>query len=269
MNFKSLQFSHWAAIALAAGLLACIGGMIYVSYFAPVNIDDISVHTLPNPEAPFTPPDDLQVSLGDKLDQIWASSVWIGREVAPGVTRFVGSGWVIGNQDGLAYISTCAHVATYEPDLPLKVAYLGRSGVWSEIVAKEVGRYDTRARGDVAILSVEATLTPIKFANNQSTFTVGDEVFIVGVQHVAPPAIIATGIVSAMDRKGHEFQVKGWGWHGFSGGPIVLRKTGEVIGYLAWSVKGHSNDAMKSDCADLTHFMTLLRELKLEGVVQE
>jgi hypothetical protein len=132
-----------------------------------------------------------------------------------------------------------------------------------------VKRLDGRSHGDIAIMAVEKNLQSVKFANNQSTFSVKDEVFIAGVQSTAPPAIVSIGIVNAIDRRGHEFQVKGWGWHGFSGGPVMLRKTGDVIGFVAWGVKGHLNDASRSDCADLTHFMELLKECGLEKIVLE
>lgn len=274
-RMRNWPFSYWAFFSLIVGLISCIAGMIYVIY-APTDVDYLNVYTMPVAETPFVSSQIGQNDVSDTLDQIWASTVWIGREVAPGVTKYVGSGWVMGHGDAtskgdnkLSYIATCAHVAAHRTDLPLKVSYLGRSGIWSEVPAWEVRRLDTRYNGDIAIIAIEGRLQPLRFANNQNTFTVGDEVFIAGVQYTAPPAIITAGVISAVDKKAHEFQIKGWAWHGFSGGPIILRRTGEVIGYTAWSVKGHANDAMKSDCADLTHLMKLLKTCGLENIIPE
>lgn len=265
--------SYWAALLLFLGLLGCLTGIVVV-LLSPTDVDDLYTQIMPKPETPLYTPPDSSLEPRDMLDKIWASTVWVGREVRPGVTQYIGSGWVIGYDNKMSYIATCAHVSTHHQELPLKIGYLGQSFIWSEAPAKLVNltvasRAHLRERGDVAIIAVETPLQPIKFANNQKTFTVGDEVYIAGVQWNAPPAIIATGVISVIDRKSHEFQVKGWGWHGFSGGPIILRKTGEVIGYLAWGVKGHINDASRSDCADLTRFMELLRDSKLEHIVQE
>lgn len=274
---RNWPFSYWAFLSLLVGLAACIFGMLYVMC-KPVDVDYLDRYIMPRAEAPFASRshqhDSLEVS--DMLDNIWASTVWIGREIQPGVTKYVGTGWVIGHGDAtskgdnkLSYISTCAHVVTHRMDLPLKIGYLGKSGIWSEIPGWEVRRFDGRGDGDVAIVAVEGSLQPLRFAANQNTFNTNDEVYIAGVQSTAPPSIIATGVISAIDRRGHEFQVKGWGWHGFSGGPIILRKTGEVIGYVAWSVKGHASDASRSDCADLTRLLRLLKEAGLERIVLE
>jgi hypothetical protein len=139
--------------------------------------------------------------------------------------------------------------------------------------AQVVRRLDGRAHGDLAIISVDmgdlVLLPPIKFAKTQNTYTVDDEIFIAGVQYVAPPAIISAGVITKLDPVNHKFEIKGWDWYGFSGGPIILRKTGLVIGYTAMSAEGHLRDAMRSQAFDLTHLPGLLRACGLEEFIPE
>jgi hypothetical protein len=104
----------------------------------PSDVDDLGISVMSNPETPFYS-SSHNSEVENALDILWASTVWIGREVSPGVTQYVGTGWVIGHGDAtskgdkkLSYIATAAHVATHRTDLPLKIGYLGQSGVWSE-----------------------------------------------------------------------------------------------------------------------------------------
>lgn len=266
---RKWQFSHWAALSLLAGLVACIVAMVYVSVRPDDTSDVDDIIERPVPETPYVSPPDGHIDVGSMLDKIWASTVWIGRETKPGVNFYVGTGWVIGNKDGKSYIVTCAHVATHRTDLPLNLGYLGKSGQWSIVPAQVVRKLDGRSHGDVAIMSVNVVLPPIKFATLQNTYAPKDEIFIAGVQWIAPPAIISAGVITKADPANHKFEIKGWDWYGFSGGPIVLRKTGLVIGYTAMSADGHRNDAMKSNSFDLTHLIGLLRACGLAEFIQE
>lgn len=260
--------SFWAASLLLMGLLACICAMVYVS-LSPNETDESDENGIVTiPEAPFSLPNASHVGVGAMLDRVWASTVWIGREAKPGISMYVGSGWVVGNKGGRAYIATCAHVVGSDSNMPLRVGYLGVSGQWSVIPGQLVRRLDNRPHGDLAIISVDRELPAMGFAVHQNTFTVDDEVFVAGVQFAAPPAIVATGIVESVDRIKNEFKIKGWAWFGFSGGPIILRKTGEVIGYVAWTAKGHTRDAMKSECANLTHLIGLLKACGLQDLIK-
>ena len=264
--------SHWAALSLLIGLVACLVWLVYVIY-NPTDVDIINVVRHPMPEAPYVAPSEDHVDTGSMLDRIWASTVWIGREVRPGVNQYIGTGWVIGNKGDTSYIVTCAHVATHRKELPLNIGYLGRSGQWSTLRAEVVMRLDGRAHGDLALLSVDmgdlVLLPPIKFSKIPNTYAVGDEILISGVQYNAPPAIIAAGVITKIDPANHKFEIKGWDWYGFSGGPIILKKTGLVIGYTAMSADGHLNDAMKSQAFDLTHLPGLLKACKLEEFIKE
>lgn len=267
------QFSHWAALSLFVGLVLCLAAIVYISLRQDSTDDLIEVTERPVPETPYVSPPESHIGVSSMLDRIWASTVWIGRETKPGVNFYVGTGWVIGNKGDLAYIATCAHVATHRTDLPLNIGYLGKSGQWSLVRAQVVRRLDGRAHGDVAILSIDmgdlVLPPPIKFAKAQNTYTVDDEIYIAGVQYIAPPAIISAGVITKVDPISHKFEIKGWDWYGFSGGPIILRKTGKVIGYTAMSAEGHSRDAMKSQAFDLTHLLGLLKACGLAEFIQE
>ena len=262
--------SQWAALVLLLGLFSCAFFMLYASMRSiESDIEELEAELMPPPEAPFIPPGPDKIEVGSMLDKIWAGTVWIGRETQPGINMYVGTGWVVGNKEGKAYIATCAHVVIHRMDMKLNIGYLGKSGEWSMVPGQVVRRIDGRPSGDIALIMIDRELPALKFAVSQTTYSAKDEIYISGVQYIAPPAIITAGEIVWVDKQKHEFQIKGWGWFGFSGGPIILRKTGEVIGYVAWTSKGYTRSAMRSDCGDLTHLLKLLKACGLSEFIKE
>lgn len=261
---RRIQPSHWAAMFLLLGLAFCgILAMWWALFPNDVEIDEVLGP--PSPAAPYDNIDDTDV--GSTLEALWSGTVYVGREVKPGVNIYAATGWVIGSKNGMSYIATAAHALAYKPELKLKIGYFDRNRQWSVVDAFIIRRLDNRTHGDGAILSVNLVLPSLKLAKSKS-YVAGDEVFISGTQHNAPPSIVTVGVITATTSD-IEFRVKGWAWHGFSGGPVMLRKTGEVIGYIAWSVPGHSRDACMSDCGTFTTIQKLLRAAKLESILVE
>lgn len=263
MHKRRLAPSHWAGLALLMGLASTLIFAIWLTCHDEPNIHEIM--GAPAPAAPYENVDKTEI--GETLDELWASTVYIGREQKPGINIYVASGWVLGSKNDMSYIATAAHALQYRPDLKLKIGYFDKNRQWSVIDAGVIRRLDGRQHGDCAILSCDRVLPALKLARTK-TYASGDEIFISGTQYNAPPSIVTTGVITSTTND-IEFRVKGWAWHGFSGGPIMLRKTGEVIGFIAWSVPGHNFDAMLSDCGTFTAVNHLLRVAKLESILTE
>lgn len=268
---KRLQPSHWAALLLFFGLAF---SSVFAVYLACK--DTPTINEIIGPPAPVAPYENVdKTEIGETLDALWSSTVYIGREQKPGINIYVATGWVVGTKGNMSYISTAAHALDYKPELKLKIGYFDKNRQWSVVDAHVIRRMATpsasptvrRAHGDCAILSVDTLLPSLKLAHDKA-YVSGDEVFISGTQHNAPPAIVTVGVITSTIND-VEFRVKGWSWHGFSGGPVMLRKTGEVIGFIAWSVPGHNNDAMMSDCCTFATVQHLLRLAKLESILVE
>jgi S1-C subfamily serine protease len=210
------------------------------------------------PRGAFQPVGDLPST----LQSVWNSTVWIGREVEPGQTAYVESGWVLGNKDGQAYIVTANHGLDFMPSGKLMVAYWNGRNNWTFVPAKIIMRAG-KGNGDVAILTIDERLPSLPLARS-TKFSVNDEIIIGGVQHDVMPAYTTAGYITEVGS--YRFWIRGWAWHGFSGGPIVLRRTGEVIGYVSYAVSGHSLDATWTECHNYLQLRAILERFGLNSI---
>ena len=100
---------------------------------------------------------------------------------------------------------------------------------------------------------------------NKGNLEAGDEVMVASVimshnHELGPisPARFTIGKITEINQLEQTFTVNAWSWYGYSGSPIILRRTGEVIGLLARAADGHENDASSSVCVDFTRIMSIL-----------
>lgn len=207
-----------------------------------------------------------------ELDEIWASVGWMGHEVKyEGVIlhAYVESAWAVARDKTYTYFSTCAHGVRVTGTEDLVIGYW-HDNKWNFVRAIVVAQLSS-LEGDAALLRVSNSsllrmIPPLKLASNQ-TFSAGDEILIGGVQPSSGPAFICLGTISMVNMHKPEFVVKGWAWFGFSGGPVRLRKTGEVIGYIRSSTLDHPRDASESICGDYNLIHKLLIRAGVDNLV--
>jgi hypothetical protein len=202
------------------------------------------------------------------VNQIYDSTVWIGMATSDGV-KVLGSGWVVANHRMLnstvSYVITAAHVIQNRSGNFI-VGYWTGSGQWSITVANvESPLYWLSA--DVAIMSIEIDLPPMKLAKN-AIYKLDDEVLVGGVQLDAPPAYVTIGSITSI-RPNNEFTMNGWAWYGHSGGPIILRNTNEVIGLVTRASDDHTKDASLTECVDYTAILELLSNSGLDTFIKQ
>ncbi len=208
-----------------------------------------------------------------ELDAMWDSVGWLGHEVdtPDGLAHsYVETAWAIGSDKTHTYFMTCFHGPLITGVSRLSIGYWDKTD-WHFATATMVG-FLGRYEGDLALISVNTSdlkraIKPLKVAAEQ-VFTLGDEVLIGGVQHYGGPAYVTVGTVKMLNNYKPEFVVKGWAWYGFSGGPIVLRKTGEVIGFVRAATEEHRRDASESICGDYTLIHKLLSRLAMENITK-
>lgn len=222
-----------------------------------IHLNQPAPHSL-EPKGPFKPTGDLPRTLRD----VWTSTIWIGREAEPGVTAYVQSGWVIGSKEGRTYIATAEHGLDFLDHYPLVIGYWNGKGSWVFEPAQVVATLNKNL-GDIAILSIGHRLPALPLAHSARLIE-GDEIVIGGVQHDVAPAYATIGIITEV--KSSTFLIRGWAWFGFSGGPVVLRRTGEVIGWISSSVPGHTLDATYSRCQDYSNLRSLLKSCDLDSI---
>lgn len=225
----------------------------------------------PGPHIKVGPP----TKIDDELTRLWSSVGWLAKGITVGdETRYgyVETVWAVGADKTNTYFVTCLHGPQHAGFDNLNVAY------WSDkeqrwmitpctVVAK-LSKYE----GDLALLAVltkdlTRAITPLRVARDES-FTVGDEVLISGVQPASGPAFVCIGVVKMLNMNRPEFVIRGWAWFGFSGGPVVLRRTGEVIGFVRSATTEHARDASESICGDYSLILNLLKRHNLESIVK-
>jgi len=163
----------------------------------------------------------------------------------------IASGWCIASENNISTIITAAHVSRHFPaEQRYAIAYWDGHGGWKYASANiiEVGYTDVEA------LSCQVYIPPLKIAINKN-YNINDEVLICGIQNEAPPAMITIGVIKAI--MADKFLIKGWAWFGHSGGPVILKRTGEVIGIISTDNNDHNN-ASESWCVDFTSINRLL-----------
>lgn len=215
------------------------------------------------------------VKTDTELNEMWDSVGWLGKEVIRGnevIHAYVETAWAIGADKTHTYFISCYHGPEHVGSDNLTIGYWndGRQN-WSFVNCVIAGQLK-RSEGDLIILSVttsdlKRSITPLKVAKEQ-TFVVNDEVLIGGVQPTVGPAYVCDGIVKMINIDKPEFVVKGWAWYGFSGGPIRLRRTGEVIGFVRAATESHVHDASESVCGDFNVIWKLLKRSGLEFIIK-
>lgn len=165
------------------------------------------------------------------IDFIYRATVGIECCTAPGVA-FTGTGCVIGYNEAIDtnYIITAGHVL--KEDYPLIVNYWTGHEVRS-VLALEIARsVETNTpNGDIALLVVRGIgrLPAFKLAKDIALNQ--NEVLIGGFDKNEPPACITVGAI--IERELFDINVFGWAKRGFSGGPIILRSTNELVGIVS------------------------------------
>lgn len=217
----------------------------------------------------------IETKTSIELDEMWESVGWLGQEVEHGGETFhayVETVWAVGSDKLNTYFITCYHGVRHVGTEKLTIGYWdAKKNIWRFAYATAVGQLTT-IEGDVELLSVRnddltRPVKALKLAKEQ-TFSAGDEVLIGGVQPSSGPAYVCTGTIKMVNLNRPEFVTKGWAWFGFSGGPIRLRKTGEVIGYVRSGTDEHPKDASESICGDYTLVRKLLKRYALESIAK-
>jgi hypothetical protein len=210
-----------------------------------------------------------------ELNEMWDGVGWLGKEFARGgelIHAYVETAWAIGTDKEHTYFVTCWHGPVHVGTDHLVIGYWNPARQdWSFIDCNIVDKL-TKYEGDLVIMSVltrdlKRTVKPLKIAKEQ-TFSINDEILIGGVQHTGGPAYVTIGIVKMINMHKPEFVIKGWAWYGFSGGPVRLRRSGEVIGYVRSATIDHVHDASESICGDFTLILKLLQRCGLENIVK-
>lgn len=256
-----------ATITVVAVLLAGIAMMRSCSQDSEID-EYSSFH-----RDPLKVPTAKETKTDIELDEMWDSVAWLGHEVKVGdevAHAYVETAWAVGSDKLHTYFLTCFHGPLHVGTNDLTIGYWDKTD-WKFASTTMMG-FLSRYEGDLALMVVKnsdlrRTIKPLKIASEQN-FTLGDEVLIGGVQHYGGPAYVTVGIVKAINMNKPEFLVKGWAWYGFSGGPVRLRKTGEVIGFVRASTEAHRADASESICGDYTLIHKLLSRYALESLTK-
>lgn len=214
-----------------------------------------------------------EAKIDTELDEMWDSVGWLGHEVTIDGEighSYVETAWAIGSDKTFTYYLTCFHGPLVTGRDNLTIGYWDKTS-WQFARAEMLG-FLGRFEGDLAIMAVKTSdlrrvVKPLKVAKEQ-TFALGDEVLIGGVQHYGGPAYVTVGLIKMVNMNKPEFVIKGWAWYGFSGGPIRLRKTGEVIGFVRAATEMHRADASESICGDYTLIHKLLKRYALEDIAK-
>ena len=201
----------------------------------------------------------------DEVQALYKSTVWIGVQ-GPLKPTFLMTGWSVLNKDGRCYIVTAAHGVAYNTT-DLVVAYWVDGGKWTIAPARFEGAFYGHKQGDVAILSIPVIVTPLPM-KGPSYFSLGDEILVGGIQHDVigrrvTPARVTVGQVVRKSIWDHSFIIDGWAWSGFSGGPVLHRKTKSVVGFISHSPTGHEHDAALTVCIDASRVRALILKLGL------
>lgn len=172
--------------------------------------------------------------------------------------EYYGTGWAFDHYKDSTLIVTAAHLVNenYES---LYVKYWDGEGGWKECPATVVYMHDGRFNGDFAILVINKLLNILELGSGNA-YEIGDEVIIAGIQHPKPPAMISIGFVQDISIYGKVI-IHGWSFRGHSGGPIVHRRTGKVIGMISMFASQDDKHASLTECTDIEVIKDAVREL--------
>lgn len=190
------------------------------------------------------------------VSDIYESTVWVHNTVAN--DTYAGTGWVVKVDKDHSYIMTAAHVIN-EPG-NVVIWYWPKKGGWQSAAGAVIhssGRID-----DVAIIMTIAKLKPLPIATHE-VYRANDEILVAGVQGQAPPALVAIGYITKVNRIIDKIEINGWSWRGHSGGPVIHRKSGKVIGFVT---KFASNDVKHASNTECSTFRTIMEALASAGL---
>lgn len=210
-----------------------------------------------------------------ELNKLWDSVGWLGKGVPIGSEikyAYIETVWAIGTDKTNTYFATCLHGPLYAGFDDLYVGYWDyKMQRWATVPCTIVAKL-SKSDGDLAIAAVATSslvrpITPLKVAREEN-FNINDEILISGVQPSSGPAFVCIGVVKMLNMRRPEFMVRGWAWFGFSGGPVVLRRTGEVIGFIRAATYEHAHDASESICGDYSLILKLLSQSHMENILK-
>lgn len=212
-----------------------------------------------------------KTSTDTELDEMWESVGWMAKGYRLGDEikyAYVETAWAVGSDRLNTYFISCYHGIMHVGSTDLYIGYWDKIGEQWQFIKCTVVEKLYKGEGDLVLLSVLTSelshrVPPLKVAKDQ-TFAVNDELLIGGVQHYGGPAYVTVGIVKMINMTKPEFVIKGWAWYGFSGGPVRLRRTGEVIGFVRAATANHTKDASESICGDFSLIHRLLQKAGLE-----
>jgi len=185
------------------------------------------------------------------ITDVYTSTVWISYDTMEDSYR--GTGWVFKNDKslGISYIMTAAHVISNKGDGEITVMFWRGKGGWNNIHAKVLYVHNGRVAGDVAILVVPVNIDALPVATMKE-YKVNDEILIAGIQNQAPPALVSIGYITKVNNVIDKIIVNAWSWRGHSGGPLIHRKTGKVIGFVSQFATTDVQNASATECSDLS-----------------
>lgn len=192
----------------------------------------------------------MSVSKQSGIKTIYQSTVSVNYHTSG--DSFRGTGWVCGNDKKLnvSYIMTAAHVVEHEAPGIIDVSYWPGKGDWEIVPAVVILKKLGRVAGDVAILVVPVLLEPLPIAAVDD-YKIDDEILIAGVQQQAPPALVSIGHIVKINNTIDKIVVNGWSWRGHSGGPLIHKKSGKVIGFVTMFATDDIENASATECSNL------------------
>lgn len=196
------------------------------------------------------------------VDRMHRSTVKIVCQVSADTT-YTGTGWVVASSSGISYIVTAGHIVKDESSF--MVGYWTGHGSWNFIPANLLGKSVelNTINGDVALLVIPIELPSLKLAKDinlrfdaKTRENYGDEVVVGGVHDQVAPVSVTLGAV--IERMTYEFTINSWATYGYSGGPVVLRRTNEVIGLISRNGRHSNADMTFTICSDYVTIRQLL-----------
>jgi hypothetical protein len=172
-----------------------------------------------------------------------------------------GTGWAFKYDGKYTYIITAAHVIP-EEDHELTVDFWPGYGGWmsspGHVVNVTRGRFD----GDIAVIMVNAKIEIVELGDDD--YMTGDEILMAGIQHIKPPAMVAIGYISDVTPF-NKIIVSGWSYRGHSGGPIMNKRTGKIIGMISMFAEPFdTNHATSTECTDINMIRSIVYWLSNE-----
>lgn len=202
-----------------------------------------------------------QAPINDITD-MYASTVWVSFNT--GDESYRGTGWVFKNDKaiGVSYIMTAAHVINQKEIGELNILYWPGHGGWRSAPATVMYKSSGRVAGDVAILVVPVIIEALPVGTTED-YKINDEVLLAGVQNQAPPAMVSVGFIIKINNLIDKVVVNGWSWRGHSGGPLVHRKSGKVIGFISRFATDDIKNGSATECSDLSTILDAITQAGL------